>query len=689
MLPEYRPFANRRPNAFRLPRTTTKRRRDMLSIPRIRLVIPAVLAAVAALALAAPAVASAANFSLTINIEPSEEAGTVECEVNEGGIEPCEPEYEEGDAVNLVPEAEEGYEFVGFTGDCGFLVCELEMDSDKEVTAIFEGELGVYHSLELEVEGSGFGEIECDAGFGFEECDLEYEAGTELTLLPVPGPESEFEEWGGDCTGEGEECELTMDEEHSVSAVFAAVTPEYELEIAFGGSGEGEVECEAQEGPEPCESGDLFPAGTELTLIPVAIGESEFEEWGGDCEGQPELCEIEMNEDHFVEPVFKSTGSPEEFELEVSVTGEGEVNANEPPNPVAGAIAGCEEGGAGECEATYVEGDEVTLVATPEAGWETTGWTGCTELGANECKVTMNANKAVEVEFEEEPPGTHSLALNHTGEGTLGAECEEGSGYEACASPLSELPDGTEVKVTASPETGWKLESISGTGSASACSASPCTFTITANSTVTATFAEVVPPPTPEYTLTIDKNGTGSGSVSCNGGACAAKYTEGTSVTLAASPASGSTFAGWSGGGCSGTGGCVVTINSDTTVTATFNAESSPPPPPVEEGTARVANKATVKSGKALLKVKCSGGSCKGKLKLVAKVKKGKRKKNLTIGKASFSLASGATKTIRVKLSGPAKAELAKGRTVKAKVKGSGVVHSTVKLKNAKKKKKK
>jgi hypothetical protein len=43
-------------------------------------------------------------------------------------------------------------------------------------------------------------------------------------------------------------------------------------------------------------------------------------------------------------------------------------------------------------------------------------------------------------------------------------------------------------------------------------------------------------------------------------------------VTLTASPDSGSSLAGWSGGGCSGTGSCAVTMTADQTVTATFNA---------------------------------------------------------------------------------------------------------------------
>jgi len=78
-------------------------------------------------------------------------------------------------------------------------------------------------------------------------------------------------------------------------------------------------------------------------------------------------------------------------------------------------------------------------------------------------------------------------------------------------------------------------------------------------------------------TLTVSKSGTGTGTVTSSdesidcGATCSAIYSSVTSVTLTATPASGSTFAGWSGGGCSGTGTCTVTMSSGQTVTATFN----------------------------------------------------------------------------------------------------------------------
>ncbi len=77
--------------------------------------------------------------------------------------------------------------------------------------------------------------------------------------------------------------------------------------------------------------------------------------------------------------------------------------------------------------------------------------------------------------------------------------------------------------------------------------------------------------------LTVSLGGSGSGKVtsapagiSCPG-ACSASFAHGTQVTLSANPSPGSKFAGWSGGGCSGTGACTLSMSSDTSVSATFN----------------------------------------------------------------------------------------------------------------------
>jgi len=81
--------------------------------------------------------------------------------------------------------------------------------------------------------------------------------------------------------------------------------------------------------------------------------------------------------------------------------------------------------------------------------------------------------------------------------------------------------------------------------------------------------------PRPLLTVTAEELG-GSGAVmstpagvNCDTG-CSARFDRNTTVTLTATPDSNSAFSGWSGGGCSGTGPCAVTMSSDQTVTATF-----------------------------------------------------------------------------------------------------------------------
>ncbi|MBL8513789.1 MAG: dockerin type I repeat-containing protein, partial [Betaproteobacteria bacterium] len=76
------------------------------------------------------------------------------------------------------------------------------------------------------------------------------------------------------------------------------------------------------------------------------------------------------------------------------------------------------------------------------------------------------------------------------------------------------------------------------------------------------------------YALTAAIAGTGSGTISGTGiacpGDCTENFTHGTMLTLTAVANVGSTFAGWSGGGCTGTGTCTVTLTAANTVTASF-----------------------------------------------------------------------------------------------------------------------
>jgi hypothetical protein len=95
-----------------------------------------------------------------------------------------------------------------------------------------------------------------------------------------------------------------------------------------------------------------------------------------------------------------------------------------------------------------------------------------------------------------------------------------------------------------------------------------------------------------KFKFKVIKDGNGSGSVECevDGGPAEpcpetnTEYLEGTEIVLTATEGAHSVFAGFSSGGCSTTSPCTLTLEANTTVTATFNQT----PPSVEnnpEGT--------------------------------------------------------------------------------------------------------
>ncbi len=84
-----------------------------------------------------------------------------------------------------------------------------------------------------------------------------------------------------------------------------------------------------------------------------------------------------------------------------------------------------------------------------------------------------------------------------------------------------------------------------------------------------------------QVTLTVSKVGAGNGTVTSNpagincGSTCSAGFTNGTAVTLTATPVGFSSFGGWSG--CDSVSGnqCTVTMNANRTVTATFTLQGT------------------------------------------------------------------------------------------------------------------
>lgn len=165
--------------------------------------------------------------------------------------------------------------------------------------------------------------------------------------------------------------------------------------------------------------------------------------------------------------------------------------------------------------------------------------------------------------------GFRTLTVTKSGAGT-GIVASAPAGITCGSDCLKMVPNGTLLTLTATPDAGsqfmgWSGGGCSGTGT--------CDVTLDDDKTVTADFAVDAFP----KTLTASKTGTGSGTVTSApagidcGVDCSESYPHGTVVTLTATPdAATSSFAGWSGGGCSGVGPCLATMDADKAVTAMF-----------------------------------------------------------------------------------------------------------------------
>ena len=110
-----------------------------------------------------------------------------------------------------------------------------------------------------------------------------------------------------------------------------------------------------------------------------------------------------------------------------------------------------------------------------------------------------------------------------------------------------------------------------------------CAVRVNVSKAVTASFA---PPTSPQLTVGIAGTGSGTvagGNINCPG-TCMDTLTSGASVSITASPATGSTFAGWTG--CpsgAGTNPCTYNADIHRTITANFALPAPPPTlyPPV------------------------------------------------------------------------------------------------------------
>jgi hypothetical protein len=510
----------------------------------------------------------------TVTSNANNLGGTINCGPNNQPPSGCGLEEQYNWPITLTATPTSGSTFAGWaaSGASGFILpcttsptCTFNMPvsqiSGLSVTATFTKT--ATFALTVTDAGTGSGTvtsspigINCTTGGGTG-CSANFNSGQQVTLTASAGTGSSFSGWTGACTGTGS-CVVTMNAAEAVTATFNTATT-FALTVTDAGTGSGSV-ASVPSGincPSTCSAN--YASGTQVTLTATPASGSTFAGWSGACTGSGS-CPVTMSAAESVTATFTAT----QFALTVTKAGSGTGTVTSAP---AGISCGA------TCNANFNSGSTVTLTAAAGSGSTFAGWSGAGCTGTGTCVVTMSAAESVTATFNS---SQFALTVTLSGNGS-GSVMSNPAGITCPSTCSANYASGTTVTLTASAGSGSTFAGWTGAD----CGGNTCTVTMNSAQSVTATFNTTANP-----TLTVVLAGTGTGSVSftssstytCSDttgvvtGTCSASFPSGTVVNVSEIPGTGSVFAGWSGGGCSGTGStCNVTLTASMTVTATFN----------------------------------------------------------------------------------------------------------------------
>ncbi len=399
------------------------------------------------------------------------------------------------------------------------------------------------------------GGIDCGA-----DCTEDYDEGTKVTLTANAAAGSTFTGFtGGGCAGAATTCEVTVDQAKSVTATFALRRA---LTVTKAGNGSGSVTSDPAGIDCGTDCDQDYDEGTKVTLTANPAAGSSFTGFtGGGCTGAGATCEVTLDQAKNMTATFALRRA-----LTVTKAGKGSGRVTSAPGGIdCGA----------DCTEDYDEGTKVTLTANPVAGSTFTGFTGGGCSGAaTTCEVTMSQAQSVTATFAVTP---RALTVTKAGNGS-GTVTSDPAGIDCGTDCDQDFDEGTKVTLTANPAAGSTFTGFTGGGCSGA--ATTCEVTLDQAKNVTATFAL-------RRALTVTKAGSGSGSVTSDpegidcGADCGQDFDEGTKVTLTANPVAGSTFTGFTGGGCTGAATtCEVTMSQAQSMTAAFAKKPSAPSTP-------------------------------------------------------------------------------------------------------------
>jgi hypothetical protein len=301
------------------------------------------------------------------------------------------------------------------------------------------------------------------------------------------------------------------------------------------------------------QSNGLYIKGTVVTLTVAPSAGYDWKDWTGTDDNAVNPTTVTMNVDKKVQVNFHTR-----FTLVINnqmVIGsfvsfnEGSVTVSPPPDG----------------DGKYSDGTVVTLTARTDAGYDWKGWLSTSNDNANPTQIMMSGNKNVTVDFGQR----FSL--------TVGNQLVIGPvvSFPEGSVTINPAPDddgkyaiGTQITLTANPETGYGWKSWTGTGKDTT---NPVTITINSDKHVAVSFQM-------RFLLSINNQPVTGASIDFGGGSVAAnpapgddgRYTKDTITMLTATPSAGYRFDKWSGDVSDKVTSVSITMNTNKSISVTF-----------------------------------------------------------------------------------------------------------------------
>lgn len=447
--------------------------------------------------------------------------------------------YGDGDTVNLVAQPNLLWEFTEWTGDVSTMAdanaaeTTITMHGNYSITANFALRT---HTLNIANSGGGSVTVPGEGTFvrGRDEV---------VPLLAVPGTGYAFSEWTGDVSTVGDvnaaDTTITMQGDYSITANF---TPLRALTIEIPEGDEGSTT--------PGAGTHQYPQGTVVDITAYPADGWQFDGWVEHEEDDPiadpgaSSTTITMNASYYIIANFSEITDPT-YTLTMEAEGGG---STIPPWG----------------EHQILQSDPVvTITANANDGWTFVNWIGSgvdagavDDPDAESTTITMDNDYEVTAVFAR----SRTLTIEIVGSGSTTPSAGE-----------HHYADGTEVEITATPASGWQFDGWGEEVDAIAdSSAASTTITMNANYYITANFSEITGP---SYTLGVAFTGEGVTEPSPG----ERVYAQGDDIGIAATPAEGWAFGGWTGTGVDA--GAVedpteastsITMNGDYLITANF-----------------------------------------------------------------------------------------------------------------------